>query len=71
MELVSGAKYINELSADLKLIFCSVTCSEKEVMVGPHAIVPVEFEATTRALVVSACPSRASIRTSGFAVVSC
>ena len=40
-------------------------------MVGLNAIVPVKFEATTRALVVSACSSRASIRVSGFVVVTC
>ena len=40
-------------------------------MVGPHAIVPVEFEATTRTLVVSACSSRVSTRASGVADDPC
>ena len=40
-------------------------------MVGPSAIVLVEFEATTRALAMLACLSRVSTRVSGVADDSC
>ena len=40
-------------------------------MVGPSAIVSVEFEATTRALAMLACLSRVSTRVSGVADDSC
>ena len=40
-------------------------------MVGPSAIVSVEFEATTRVLAMLACLSRVSTRASGVEDDSC
>ena len=51
------AKCINGVIGWFRIDFCSVTCSEKEVMVGPSAIVSVEFEETIRALAILAYSS--------------
>ena len=70
---ISGVriKCISKVIGWFRIGSCNVTCSEEEVLVGPGAIVLIEFESASGTLTILACPSHDSISASGFAVIPC
>ena len=64
------AKCISKVIGWFKIGSCDDTCSEEGIMVGPEAIVLVEFELMSRTLIVLVCPLFVSISASGFAVIT-